>query len=410
MWRKSRNKPQAGFTIPEVLVTLIILVAILVVAAQVLFETRNAAERQRAQVEARQFARSAVEYLHFMLRGSTDLNTRNQNFPNPLSLLIWVAKDSGSTTIPVQVSFDNLTAAQAAAGFGDEGTDLLTFARADNVLSVPVVRWPGNQHAATLCFEFTLGCPDSTLNLQLFKQATGAHMVGPKEMSEVFLVVGDDGQAGFMQITDYQDGVNADCCVEKERGGLCNNPGDPADTTPVRAIKVQRSPGLSGGLNPPGGYPNLQNPRAELGVRYVTLRVRNGWLEQKNSAFDPENPNDGFFQVLPNVEDLQIAYLFRDGSIRNATVPRDCGWATNCVPVQDSTVGNTLPPNHAANVIGLRVSITARSTTEMPITQEPAARFLRPAAENRPGATVRDRFYRYQTSTMILLRNRSPQA
>lgn len=410
MWRKSRSKPQAGFTIPEVLVTLIILVAILVVAAQVLFETRNAAERQRAQVEARQFARSAVEYLHYMLRGSTDLNNRNLNVPNPLSLLFWVSYQSGggpdpcdtsgggggggTPPSPIQVSYDNVSDPKLA----DLGTDIINFAKADNVLQLSWVNWPGFQAAATGCIGFDLGCPSDPENMELFKQATGAHYNEKgKLVSEPFLVVGDDGNAAFMQIVDYQ----ASYCIPEGPGGFCKDkPG----------IKVITNPGLSDKINPPGGLPCVKNPLANIGVRYIGLRVKNGWLQQKNGYFDPNNPDAGFYNILPNVEDLQIAYLFRDGSIRNATLPRDCGWATNCVPVQNSVVGAALPPNHAANVIGLRVTITTRSTSELPITQEPSARFFRPAAENHEGSTVRDRFYRYQTSTMILLRNRSPQA
>ncbi len=406
MWRKSLSKPQAGFTIPEVLVTLIILVAILVVAAQVLFETRNAAERQRAHVEARQYARSAAEYVHYMLRGSTDLNTKLQNVPNPLLLLIYAQKGNNP---PYQTTYDNLTAAQAAAGLGDEGTDIITFARADNIFFAPVVDWPGWQHAATLCFEFTIGCPDSLANLQLFKEVTGAHLDEQgKLVSEPFLIVGANGEAGFIQITDYAEGPNADNCVPKP--GRCTDAGG----NPKAGLQVNANPGLSDQLNPPGGQPGLTQPVvAELGVRYVTLRVRNGWLEQKNGPFDPatDNPGNAFFQVLPNVEDFQVVYFFRDGTVRNNLLPRDCSWAANCVPVQDSILagGNPTPP-HAATVQALRITVTTRSTSELPVPQEPTARFFRPAAENHDASPVRDRFYRYQTSTMILLRNRSPQA
>ncbi|KDA55043.1 hypothetical protein EG19_00015 [Thermoanaerobaculum aquaticum] len=142
------------------------------------------------------------------------------------------------------------------------------------------------------------------------------------------------------------------------------------------------------------------------------MRVKNRSLQQKNGVFDPTNPDDGFFTVVPNVEDLQVAYFFRDGTVRNDRPPQDCTWATNCVPVQDPAFGpaGTLPETHAANVIGLRITLTARSSQEVPVVQEPSARFRQPVAENHDPGAAQDRFYRYQNSVFVLLRNRTPRA
>ena len=62
-----------GFTLVELLAVLACLGMILWMAGQLLFPMRTAAERQRAQVEARQTARSAAAYMAFVLRGVADL-------------------------------------------------------------------------------------------------------------------------------------------------------------------------------------------------------------------------------------------------------------------------------------------------------------------------------------------------
>lgn len=399
------KKQQRGFTVPEALITLVILVIILVAGAQLLFRTRESAERQRAQVEARQTARAATEYVHFLLRGATDMNGRSEAYPAPALLLVWLERTTGGGAT-VQFTYDNVT----NPNFADVGTDIITFARAEQRISVAADCWPGGQNAVNLCLRFTQGCPDSANNLALFKQLTGARVVGNREVSDVLMLMGSNGNWAFLQITDYKDNQNDDNCNQcRNTSSQCAWAGGGAAPP---GIWVIANPGLSDKWNYPGCCPTLQNPEVALGVRYVTLRVKNRALQQKNGVFDTDNPDDGFFTVMPNVEDFQIAYFFRDGSVRNNTVPQNCGWAPNCVPVQNQAFGDpgTLPENHAANVIGLRVTITARSASPLPPTQEPTARFRQPIAENHDPQAAPDRFYHYQNSVFVLLRNRTPRA
>ena len=52
------------------------------------------------------------------------------------------------------------------------------------------------------------------------------------------------------------------------------------------------------------------------GVSYVSFRVRNGTLEQKNGMFDrtTDKPGAAFFPIMENVEDLQVAYIYGRGA------------------------------------------------------------------------------------------------
>jgi prepilin-type N-terminal cleavage/methylation domain-containing protein len=395
MWRKLPNERQAGFTVPEVLVTLIILVAILVVAAQVLFQTRAASERQRAQVEARQAARTAVEYVHYMLRGATDMNGQIETAPSPMALLTWVRfRNNNNLT---QVSYDNLTASQAAAGYGDEGTDIISFARAEDSRLVRIADWNGSDsQSAPLAFAFTDKCPDSAANLEAFQRMTGAYPVPPSNrlQSEPFVVFDPKGNMRFLEITDYKEGDNRNNCADG-------------------VINVIANPGRSS-VNPPGGHNPLSCSDSNtpcygaLGVRLFSLRVRNGWLEQRRGVFDPLNRNEGFVPVVPNVEDFQVVYFLRNGRVRNGPGDPNSGTVPPATPPAWES-GFDPNADHVTNVIALRITITARSTSELPRVQEAIARFLRPAAENHRQAAVRDRFYRFQASAMTLLRARTPQ-
>lgn len=397
MWRKLQSNAR-GFTLPEALVTLLIVVVVLIVGAQLLFSARAAAERQRQQVDARQRAREAVEYIHFMLRGATDMNGQNPDAPSPFAILTFASFGNGSN---VQVSYDNLTAAQAGAGFGDEGTDIITFARAEDARFVPISCWVGGANAATLYFFFRDACNDSAANLAAFKNLTGSHAEGPLEMSEPFLVFDESGKATFVQITNYMDGPNANNCGNTPPPGTCGG-GEPG------VIQVIANHGLAQVVNPPGGFRDVSLPAwGAVGVRFYSFRVWRGWLQQKRGVFNPANPNDGFVNILPHVEDLQIAYFFRNGQVRNNVVGASAIPAAGPLPWE---AGYDPLAATAPNVLALRVTVVTRSAEPLPPTQEPSARFSRPAAENRTGATTADRFYHFQTSSMVLLRAKAPQA
>lgn len=144
------------------------------------------------------------------------------------------------------------------------------------------------------------------------------------------------------------------------------------------------------------------------GPRYVTFRVKDGSLQQKNGVFDPSNPDDGFVEVLPDMVDLQFAWLFADGTIWNNTGSHQLptGTYTGSVPSQQGNGGGTVQTYDAINVVGIRVTATARASE--PVTWEDEARFLRPAAEDRAAATQRDRLYYRRFSSIAMLRNRAP--
>jgi hypothetical protein len=133
----------------------------------------------------------------------------------------------------------------------------------------------------------------------------------------------------------------------------------------------------------------------------VTFRVRDGWLEQKAGIFDPANDNPGtsFVPLLPDIEDLQLAWIFRDGTVWNTAAQQlPNGTYTNNVPSQDTT--NTYD---VINTVGVRITVTARSSTDAD--WEDTARFRRPAAEDRPAGAL-DRFYHESSTITAMIRNR----
>jgi prepilin-type N-terminal cleavage/methylation domain-containing protein len=398
MLPRSQSKRQAGFTLIELLVVLTTMVVVLALTGQLLFGTMKATDRQRQQVEARQIARAAVNYLEYMFHGATDLNN-TANVRNPLAIMTWSAIDAGAR---FQVTYNNLTSAQAVPSnyLGDEGTDLITIARADDTVFAPALVWTGFGHSSVAYWKFNGGCPNSGTNLDMFKALSGAHPEPPGNnvWSDPVIVSDSTGAWAMYQITNYSDGNN---------GNNCSAQNIPNSTVTCNAndgcIKVVANP-QTGAINPPGGQPGLAMPiRMHLGVRFVTLRVRNGWLEQKSGIFDPatDNPGSKFTPLLPNVEDMQIAYVFDSGDVRNSTVANQLPELTypGSVPEQ-----NTALAENVTRVAALRVTITTRSATDLK--GEDAARYVRPEAEDHPAGTVASKVFRAQLSSTAMLRNR----
>jgi hypothetical protein len=188
-------------------------------------------------------------------------------------------------------------------------------------------------------------------------------------------------------------------------------------------IHVTATPGGSF-INPPGNRnvncPSITSPSAldssckfGNGVSFISLRVRrdqNGiaQLQQKDGIFDPnrDNPGNDFTPLLDNIEDLQIAYIFNDGAIRNdginelATVDA----CPNGVPLQVHPVSGA-GPRDISNVVGLRVSVTGIANE--PVSFAERAKFFRPASEDRPAEANADRFYHYRLTETVMLRNRN---
>ena len=396
--RSSKPGPSDGMSLIEALIGLGLLVLVLVVASQLLFSTQRAARRQTASLEARQTARIGADYATYMLRGATDHNAVGGN---PLAIVVWLER---GTDPPYQTCYNNLTAAQAALGYGDEGTDLLTFARADSGFAARLRHWDGYQAAMTAFWEFNAACPDSETNFHLFEDLTGRHpdpLNPAHEISDPIMLIDATGQYAFYQITEYKDEENHDNCE-----AVTVPPPDANCPEGVGCIGVVANPGITEMLNPPGAERNLVLPvQMVLGVRYYSLRIKDGWLEQKAGMFDPSDPDTGFTRLLPAVEDMQVAWIYDDGTVWNdrpdhrLSSSASCSSCTTDVPSQGTT-----DLHDVSHVIGLQITISGRSIQEIPGAQAPR---LREAAADHPAATGPDGLFHVRLTTNALLRNRA---
>jgi type II secretory pathway pseudopilin PulG len=434
-----KTRPSRGFTLVEALVSVLILTVVMIVALTLLVSMRSFASKQQAFTAPRQSARSAIDYLSFFLAGATDLNVEAGN-PNALVM----STTYGVAATPRQASYNNLTAAEAGAGYGDEGTDIISLAIATNPTRIPIVvpppgPWTGNTASGnTAILNFSAGCGPAVnkddVNLKLFKQVTGATTVGVTDVSGLLTVQDGVGRWRYLRITQY---VSSDC-VEM------------TGTDPSReVITVRFIPGDADQINPPGGWRNdLVEPLTlNAGIEYTSFRVRNGALEQKTTGFDGSGvyspgifnpacdgttvgagcPAIGFTPVVENVEDLQVAYVFRDGTIWNSLGNPVA--KPGAIPGQIATGSGVAPATDISNVVALRVSVIARSNPldigarELsggpPPTPAPtpvadtrrAGLYQRPALEDHAEGTVdtvaTGVFDRYRLTTTLVLRNRA---
>jgi prepilin-type N-terminal cleavage/methylation domain-containing protein len=393
MWR---NSPRTrGFSLIEVLVAMGAVVVILSLATTLTVSSRRLAQRQQLQVDARQTGRAALDYVIFCLRGASDINIAGANSG---ALLVWLEGAGGDDALACpddsvcfQTSFNNVDDPSLA----DTGTDIITVSRPSTMMTVEPVTWPGYNSAATVDWAFDFGCPSDAQNMQLFKDFSGAHTTGTEEVSRELFVADQRGDWRLFQVTGY---------TESQCG----------QAQPF--IRVASNAGATYGLNPPGGHPDLVNPRLVLGVEFMSLRVCNGWLEQKNGIFQAAADNNcpellgpdytekpDWTPLLANVEDFQVAYIFRNGEIWNNS-PSHRLALTGAVP------GQGVPANtyDATNVVGFRVTVTVRAPVAPP-EELGNPRYFRPEAEDNPAASTRDGFQRFQTSAVAVLRNRNPR-
>ncbi len=419
MWRSSSKPADAGFTLMEVLVVLASLGMILWMAGQLLFPMRQAAERQRLQVEARQTARGATDYVAMLVRGATDMNdiATPRNPASVLPFLVRGTIHSGSTyptcdgtasSNCIQISYNNVTDPTLAA----PGTDILTFGVPAAPSRLKVAVWPSNgqDSSSPSGWEFDLGCPSDANNMAAFDAATGRDP--HTGWSQPLMLFDATGQWVFYQITDYQDTQNTTTCSNAS-AAWCT---DPDSLTVVPCFQVVANPG-NASLDAPGGQRNLINPVSlVVGLHYTALRVCNGWLEQKSTIFDPAVDNNcpalaagapfppyttkaGWSPLLPNVEDLQFAYLFDSGAVANGpsgTMATPAG-----VPVM---TGFPLNQWDIQRVIGIRVTVTARSTT--PVFGGGKTPMPQPVSEDHDPAAAPDTYFHFPLSSTCLLRNR----
>jgi prepilin-type N-terminal cleavage/methylation domain-containing protein len=425
---RSSSNPR-GFTLVEVLVVLASLGMILWMVGSLFFPMRQAAERQRLQVEARQTGRGALDYVAMLVRGATDMNdVTNPRNPAAILTFLWQGNPS-SSTIPtcdgsggsgcIQVSYNNVTDSTLAA----PGTDILTFGRPSAPLRLSPYTWPSNMQNASspTWWGFSGGCPSDPGNWAAFNQVTGRDPV--TGWSQPLMLIDATGQWTFYQITDYKDTQNSASCSVLD-ASKCTNPTS-GQVEPC--LQVVANPGNSA-LNAPGGQRDLTSPVTLIvGLQYVALRVCNGWLEQKVGIFNPAtdnncpalaagapfptfaemvaaSPQPGWSPLLPNVEDLQFAYIYPDGTLPNGPVANGpAGTMTTAAGVPVSG-GTPIPALDIRRVIGIRVTITARSST--PVIGGGKTPMPPPAAEDHTPAGAADAYFRFEVSSTCLLRNR----
>jgi len=372
-----RGSPdEAGFSLVEALVALVLTVLLMGVASELLVSMRRTSDRMRLSGDARRTAQQAAEYLALHVRGASDTNSERDN---PAAILVWYERNGAA----VQATWNNVTDPALA----DPGTDILTVARPDTLIRSRCLFWPGSANTgANARWQFGLGCPDGQANLDRFKELTGYDP--DTGVGQPVLIVDALGQYSFYQVTNYLDAWNVS-------QGCSQTPPE---------LHVVANPGLSNMLNPPGGQPSMVQPiHMLLGVRFHSFRVRNGSLEQKEGVFDPaaDNPGSRFVPVLPNVEDVQVAWIYRNGEVWNTpTQQLPLGTYPNGVPLQ-----GTNDPYDVVNIVGLRVNVVSRSAQELGRDIDTRLR-QRQAMEDGSGG-IPDRFYHHQVTTLAMVRNRN---
>ncbi|MBK8597308.1 MAG: prepilin-type N-terminal cleavage/methylation domain-containing protein [Holophagales bacterium] len=436
-------KRHRGFTLIEALVSILILSVVMIVALTLLVSMRSFAAKQQAFTAPRQTARAGIDYLSFFLAGAADLNVEAGN---PNALVMWTTYGDNNTSAGDvrQASYNNLSAAQAADGLGDEGTDIITISIPTTPVRIPIITWnPLAVSSGPMAVNFTAGCPDDVRNLALFKQVTGATTAGGTDVSGLLTVQDSVGRWRYLRITGYTSST----CTRSTGA----NP-------TLDVIDIQTIAGNANQLNPPGGWREDLIPPYTMnaGLDFTSFRVRNRNLEQKTSGvdaggvyspgvFDPNCdkehaagaggcPTIGFTPVVENVEDLQVAYVYRDGTIWN-TANRLLSAPPVSLPPVAATAGGIpgqVPSGTGAplstditNVRALRISVIARSNPldigARGLSAAPPAApvpgdirregiYRRPALEDHalgPLDTVATGvFDRYRLTTTLILRNR----
>jgi len=424
------------------MISLALIVVVLGVVLSLMFQMRAFAERQQLVTQPRQSARRALDYLGFFVEGASDVNPARNN-PNAI-VTYWENSNQAFANRTVrQSSYNNLTGAEAGnavvvspapytglyTSFGDAGTDVITLAIPTAPIQIPVVNWPGNQHAANFDLDFRGGRPDDTANMNQFQQMTNSDFNGNQAVSGVLQFVDANGTHAYVQFTQY---LNSNCSQLAAPGV------DPSQDQPI--VHVVANPGGSNFVNPPGGQPNLTAPIKVIGgLQFVSFRVRTPLdaqgkptgpprLEQRTGMFDPrvDNPGTNFTPVIENVEDMQVAYVYGapPAGAGTALIYNSASQAfpvavPNGVPTQ-GIPGTPPAPWDVSNVLGLRVTLVGRSP-ELPalalgqkISTGAGSMHLRPASEDRAASPVDKHtssggaglFDHYRMTNTLLLRNR----
>jgi hypothetical protein len=348
-------------------------------------------QRQQQFAEPRQVARRALDYLSSKIRQAADLNSKN-GANNPNAIPTWYQLQG----TPTQACFNNYNNLPVS-GLAGVGTDIFCLAvPPPTSLTIPFNTWPGTMNAATAWIYYNAGCPppygpmaggSDDQNMQMFKLATGYDSLTGK--SAVLTVYDDAGNWTYYQITNY---LRCDCT---------GSAGDPKNI-----IHVGNDPGQSDGINPPGGPGTLNFPVFLGGsVTYQTFRVLNSQLQQKTGFINnTDNPGTAFTPLLDNIEDMQVAWIFNDGTVWDDS-PAHQLQTNGQIPTQQGAgvigkIGNTYD---VTNVVGMRISITAVAST--PVANQVFSRYFRPASEDH-AAGANDRFYHHRLTATVMVRNR----
>jgi type II secretory pathway pseudopilin PulG len=429
MWRSSskRRALARGFTLIEAMVSLLLLVIVLTVAMSMLFQMRAFAERQQFFMLPRQTARRAVDYLSYYVSGASDLNDYTSPRTSPNALVTYYRVGGAD----VQASYDNLsggetgnavTVPNVSTKFGDVGTDILTLIAPSNPGRYVVApTFPALGTSVDLFFNFRVGCGvtnDDAANQAAFKAATGWD--GTK--SALMTLLDRTGNWIYFQIPTAGYLVDGAC----------------SDVTTYKNIHVQADTQSATLPAPPGGTAGLADPVSLVtGIQVISFRVLTDpadnvpKLQQKLGLFDPatDNPGTAFVNVMDNVEDLQVAYVYAAEPVVTAGTFWNTATQTlggDRVPPQGGPA-TANGPTDISNVIAIRFSVTSRSPQlgvgaqqltnvrdQGPLTGTGSQHF-RPASENhpirmdpfQPTHPLYDLFDHYRATSMLLLRNRT---
>lgn len=444
------------------MVSLLLLVIVLVVAMTMLFQMRAFAERQQYFMLPRQAARRAADYLSFYFAGAGHGNYVNPPAQASPNALIMSYNLNNALT---RASYNNLTGnnatepgngilpasglrpANTSTRFGDIGTDVITmvspFEQARYQAFAP---FPALGAGVDLWFNFRVGCGptnDDAANLAAFAAATGFDGT----QSALLMLVDRSGNWSYVRIPGPVPG-----------GGYRNN-GSCADLATFKNIHVTVDTASATLPAPPNGVVPFTDPvYLVTGLQVISFRVLTDSvdglpkLQQKLGLFDPatDNPGTDFTNVMENVEDLQVAYMFSQNAAAGAgnnplvwntssqTIDATAPGCGAIVPPYDSPGCDThvpfqagpaypagIPPLDITNVIGVRVSVTGRSPllplaaqklTDVGVRENLAtttSEHFRPASEDHPvsmsGAKpVYDLFDHYRATATLMLRNRIP--